>query len=134
MAISKIYTFIYSDIHKVWDIVFTVEKYGAWRSDLSKTEIIDENQFVEYAKGGYATVFSTTAIEPYKRWEFDIKNDSMTGHWVGIFEAEKNGTRIDFTENITPRKWYMKPFIKLYLKKQQRQFVQDLKKALNNIL
>ncbi len=37
---------------------------------------------------------------------------------------------IDFTENVTPKKWFMKPFVKTYLKKQQKQFVLDLKKAL----
>ena len=71
-----------------------------------------------------------TAVEPYKRWEFDMKNSNMTGHWIGIFTAKGNETQIDFTENVTPKKWFMKPFVKLYLKKQQTQFVLDLKKAL----
>lgn len=130
MAISNINTIINDDIHKVWDIVFAVDKYSAWRSDLSKTEIINEKQFIEYTKDGYATIFSITAVEPYKRWEFDMKNSNMTGHWIGIFTAKGNETQIDFTENVTPKKWFMKPFVKLYLKKQQTQFVLDLKKAL----
>ena len=58
MAISNINAIINKDIHKVWDIVFTVEKYSEWRSDLSKTEIINEKQFIEYTKDGYATTFS----------------------------------------------------------------------------
>ena len=123
-------TIINDDIHKVWDIVFAVDKYSAWRSDLSKTEIINDKQFIEYTKDGYATTFSITAVEPYKRWEFDMKNSNMTGYWIGIFTAKGNETQIDFTENVTPKKWIMKPFVKIYLKKQQEQFVLDLKKAL----
>ena len=130
MATSDISAIIKGDIHKVWDIVFAVDKYGEWRGDLSKTEIINETQFIEYTKDGYATTFSTTAVEPYKRWEFDMENSNMTGHWVGVFTAKRNETQVDFTENVIPKKWFMKPFVKIYLKKQQKQFILDLKKAL----
>lgn len=34
MAISSISAIINDDIHKVWDIVFAVDKYSMWRSDL----------------------------------------------------------------------------------------------------
>lgn len=98
MAISNINAIIDNDIHKVWDIVFDVEKYSVWRSDLSKTEIINEKQSIEYTKDGYATTFFTTAVEPYKHWEFDMENSNMTGHWIGIFVSKGNETQIDFTE------------------------------------
>ena len=130
MTISNINSIIDHDIHKVWDIVFAVNKYSEWRSDLSKTEIINEKQFIEYTIDGYATTFFTTAVEPYQRWEFDMENSNMTGHWIGVFAAKGNETQIDFTENVTPKKWFMKSFVKSYLKKQQKQFILDLKKAL----
>mgnify|MGYP002547000007 CR=1 FL=1 len=130
MAVSNINAIINKDIHKVWDIVFAVEKYSEWRSDLSKTEIINEKQFIEYTKDGYATTFSITTIEPYKRWEFDMENSNMSGHWIGIF-VERNGqTEIDFTEDVIPKKLIMKPFVKAFLKKQQELYVSDLRKAL----
>ena len=130
MAVSNINTLINRDIHKVWDIVLAVDKYNEWRSDLSKIEIINEKKFIEYTKDGYATTFSVTTVEPCKRWEFDMENSNMTGHWIGIFTAKGSETQIDFTEYVTPKKWIMKPFIKNYLKKQQEQFVLDLKKVL----
>ena len=130
MAVSKISVVMNGDIRKVWDIIYAVDRYGLWRSDLSKTEVISEKQFVEYTKDGYATTFFTTAVEPYRRWEFDMENSNMTGHWIGVFTAKGNETQIDFTENVTPKKWFMKPFVKIYLMKQQEQFVRDLKKAL----
>ena len=106
MAVSNIKAIFENDIHKVWDIVFAVDKYSSWRSDLSKTEIINEKQFIEYTKDGYATTFSITAVEPYRRWEFDMKNSNMAGHWIGVFMAKGNKTQVDFTENVMPKKWF----------------------------
>ena len=130
MATSNIKCILDSDIYKVWEIVLDIDKYSIWRSDLSKTEIIDKNKFIEYTKEGYATSFTVTFVEPHKRWEIDMENNNMKGHWIGIFTSKGNETQIDFTENVIPKKWFMKPFVKFYLKKQQTQFVLDLKKAL----
>ena len=74
MAVSNINTIINNDIQKVWNIVLAVDKYNLWRSDLSKTEIINDKQFIEYTKNGYATTFTVTVVEPYKRWEFYYSN------------------------------------------------------------
>ena len=54
----------------------------------------------------------------------------MRGHWGGVFTALGNKIQIDFTENVIPKNLIMMPFVKSYLKKQQSQFVIDLKKAL----
>lgn len=47
MAISNINEIISSDIHKVWETVLAVDKYSTWRSDLSKTEVVNQKQFIE---------------------------------------------------------------------------------------
>lgn len=129
MAVSKIKAVFQSDMKKVWETVTSLENY-AWRSDLSRIEVLKENQFVEYTKEGYATTFTITAAEPYKRWEFDMENSNMKGHWIGIFTQKGEQTEIDFTEEVTAKKIIMKPFIKAYLKKMQSQYVSDLKNAL----
>lgn len=112
-----------------------VENYGAWRSDLSKTEVISDKQFIEYTKDGYPTTFTVTLVEPYRRWEFDMENSNMTGHWIGVFTDKGNETEIDFMECVEAKTWLLKPFVKSYLKKQQAQFVADIRKALegNNL-
>ena len=129
MAISNIKVTFSSDIQKVWEVVTDVKNY-TWRSDLSRTEILSEEQFVEYTKDGYATTFTITVTEPYKRWEFDIENGNIQGHWTGVFSEKDDKTEIDFTEEVTAKKIFMKPFVKAFLKKQQAQFISDLKKAL----
>ena len=132
MVSSHIEATIRCDVAAVWDAVTAVGRYS-WRSDLSRTEILNETQFVEYTLKGYATTFTITAAEPYKRWELAIENRSMKGRWVGIFTPKGQETHIDFTETVmlkAPQKFFFRPFIQPYLKKQQARFVSDLKKAL----
>lgn len=130
MAISNVKAIIRNDIHKVWETVVAVDRYNTWRSDVNKTETVNEKQFIEYTKEGYSTIFTVTVMEPYKRWEFDMENGNMKGHWIGVFTSKDNETEIDFTETVTVKKFFMKLFIKSYLKKQQAQFIMDLKRAL----
>lgn len=118
-----------SDIQTVWDIVTSLENYK-WRSDLSKINILNETQFVEYTKEGFATTFTITACDVCKRWEFDMENDNMKGHWIGNFTSADGSTTIEFTENVNAKKVFMKPFVGMYLKKQQETYVRDLRKAL----
>ena len=129
MAISNIKVSLPCDIQKVWEAVTSLEDY-AWRSDLGKIEIVNENQFIEYTKDGYATTFTITVKEPCNRYEFDMENGNMQGHWTGIFTKKGNSTELDFTEDVTAKKLLMKPFVKGYLKKQQQLYVSDLKKFL----
>lgn len=130
MAVSNMKAAFQCDIKKVWEIVTSLENY-AWRSDLGNIEVLSEKKFIEYTKEGYATTFTITVTEPYKRWEFDMENDNIKGHWTGIFTQKDGQTEIEFTEDVTAKKLIMKPFIKAYLKKQQAQYVSDLKKALS---
>lgn len=118
-----------SNIKSIWEIVTSLKIYQ-WRSDLSKIEILNDKQFIEYTKDGYATTFTITAKEPYKRYEFDMENDNMKGHWTGLFIKKGSQTEIKFTENVIAKKLIIKPFVKFYLKKQQLQYISDLRKAL----
>lgn len=67
MTKSSVKVTIKSDVKKVWDTVTDASHYH-WRSDLSRTEIIDEKHFAEYTKDGYPTIFTVTLTEPFKRW------------------------------------------------------------------
>ena len=130
MAISNRKTTFECEIKKVWETVTSLEKY-TWRSDLSKIEILNDKQFVEYTKDGYATTFTITVTDPYKRWEFDMENSNIKGHWIGVFTQKDGQTEVDFTEEVTAKKFFMKPFIKSYLKKQQSQYISDLRRELS---
>lgn len=132
MAISNMKATFQCEIQKVWNIVTSLDNYS-WRSDLDRIEVFDENRFIEYTKEGYATTFTITNTEPCRRWEFDMDNDNMSGHWIGIFTYANGITTIDFTENVTAKKLMMKPFVKSYLKKQQSAYAADLEKAVSTL-
>ncbi len=121
-------SFPYS-LQKVWEIVTSLHDIS-WRSDLNKVQVLSTTKFIEYTKGGFATTFSVTEMEPFKRWEFDMENQNIEGHWTGIFSYENGETTICFTETVVAKKLFMKPFVKIYLKKQQQTYISDLQKAL----
>mgnify|MGYP001852744715 CR=1 FL=1 len=130
MTKSNINAIFSNDIKTIWNIVTNLENY-TWRTDLSRIEILSKNYFVEYSKKGYATRFKTTLFIPYNRWEFDMENDNMKGHWIGIFTSKKDICEINFTEYVMVKKTFLKPFIKLYLKRQQSTYIRDLSKKLS---
>lgn len=129
MAIAKMKAIFQNEIKDVWNVVTSLDHYQ-WRSDLSKIEIISDKQFIEYTKDGYATIFTITVTKPLECWEFDMENSNMRGHWTGIFSIKNGQTEIEFTEDVTAKKLIMKPFVKSYLKRQQKRYVLDLRKVL----
>jgi len=130
MATANMKAEFKSEISKIWNVVTSCTEY-AWRSDLSKIEVVEDGKkFIEYTKDGYPTEFTITVYEPYKRYEFDMNNNNMQGHWIGIFTESDGVVTIDFTEEVFAKKAIMKPFVGMYLKKQQASYLADLKKVL----
>ena len=120
-----------TSVETVWNVVTDNERYG-WRSDLEKIELSeDKNMFTEISRGGIKTDFTITEKKPFERYAFDMKNKNMQGRWTGKFVRGGNGgCIIEFTENVTAFSPVLNLFVKSYLKKQQKQYVKDLKKAL----
>ena len=56
-------------------------------------------------------------LDPTSVMNSSMETVNMKGHWIGLFSSHNGITSIDFTENITPKKFFMKPFVKRYLKK-----------------
>ena len=120
------------DLRIVWQVVTSLTNYS-WRNDIQKIEGISDTQFVEITKSGYRTIFTVTRQEPFCLWEFDVENDNMKGHWVGVFSGNEKNVTIDFTEHIEPKKWFMIPFVKIYLKYRQAKYVRDLRNELKRV-
>lgn len=129
MPISTIKAVFPREVKRVWETVTDLKEYF-WRSDLERIEIIDETHFIEHSRDGAKTSFKVTANEYCSRWEFDLENANIKGHWTGIFTENGGKTTIEFTEDVTAKKFFMKPFVKGFLKKQQALYIEDLKKAL----
>ena len=129
MAVSKVTVHFPCPVERVWQTVTNLTN-TAWRSDLARVEVLDESHFVEHTKTGYATHFSVTACEPLRRWAFTMENGNMSGSWEGIFQATEGGTRLHCTETVSAKRWWMRPFVPGYLKRQQRLYLDDLRSEL----
>ena len=130
MAVSNLRATLICPIEIVWDTVTNLNDYS-WRSDLKDVRIIDEHNFIEITKDGIETYFKITECIKYQSWIFVIENKNIKGTWVGKFYVEDDKTILDFTENVVSKKLIFKPFISLYLKRQQRIYFKDLKVKLN---
>jgi hypothetical protein len=130
MAKSNVTMILNASPDEIWAIITSMDNY-AWRSDISKIEVIESGKkFVEYTAEGYPTTFTITAFEPCTQYEFDMENTKMHGHWIGKLKRMETGTMVDFTEDVIAENILLKPFVKIYLKKQQMKYFSDLKRAL----
>ena len=130
MAVSNMRATLLYPIEVVWDTVTNLNDFS-WRSDLKAVKIIDEHNFIEIAKNGIETYFRITECIKYQSWIFEIENKNIKGAWVGKFYVEDDKTILDFTETVVSKKLIFKPFISLYLKRQQKIYFRDLKAKLN---
>ena len=130
MATSNMKVTILCPIEIVWDTVTNLNDFS-WRSDLKAVKIIDEHNFIEIAKNGIETYFRITECIKYQSWIFEIDNKNIKGTWIGKLYSKGDKTILDFTENVVSKKIIFKPFISLYLKRQQRIYFKDLKVKLN---
>ena len=130
MTVSNLTSVFPCDVHKAWSVVTTASEYPRWRTDLSRVQIFGPEAFLEYTANGYVTKFTIIRAKPGQLWELEMDNTNLHGRWVGRFRQRGLATVVDFTEYVSVKKVWMKPFVKGYLKKQQAQFITDLRRAI----
>lgn len=131
MPTSKVTVHFPYPVEQVWQAVTDLAR-TAWRSDLARVEVVDETHFIEHTKSGYATNFTVIALEPLHRWAFTMNNDNMSGSWEGVFEEAEGGARLTCTETVNAKHWWMCPFVPGYPKRQQKLYLNDLRKELDH--
>ena len=129
MAASRVTVHFPCPVERVWQTVTDLMN-TAWRGDLARVEILNETYFVEHTKSGYATNFAVTVCEPLRQWAFTMESGNMSGSWEGIFKAVEGGTQLTCTETVNAKRWWMHPFVPGYLKRQQKLYLDDLRKEL----
>ena len=116
-------------VEKVWYTVTDLSSTD-WRSDLKRVEVLDEIHFVEHTKSGYATNFTVIVCDPHRYWAFTMENGNMSGSWEGHFEEASGGSRLVCIETVNAKHWWMRPFVSGYLKRQQKLYLEDLRREL----
>ncbi|MCC0660613.1 MULTISPECIES: hypothetical protein [unclassified Clostridioides] len=133
--VFEITAYFNTDVETVWNIVTDNRDYK-WRSDISKIEILDDGStFIEYNKDGNSTKFTVTEKTKNKFYKFDMENKFFYGNWQGEFFEENGKTKIVFIENIYVKNLIIKvlSYFFMNLKKIQIQYVEDLKRKLNEM-
>ena len=69
--------------------------------------------------------------EEHRRWEFDLENENICGHWSGVFTVRGPVCEFESTETIRVKRALMRPFARAYLHSQQRRYMADLQRALS---
>ena len=59
-----------------------------------------------------------------------MQNRNLRGHWVGTLRESGQGTLLTMTEEVAVANPVMNLFAGAYLKKQQAQYLADLRRAL----
>lgn len=131
MIRSELMVTIEGKVEEVWNVITDNDNYQ-WRSDLDRIEKIEEDVFVEYTKNNFPTRFKITKKDTTARYEFDIENVNLTGHFTAMLKAiSDTETKLTLIEEIEVNHFFMKLFAKKYLQKQQQRYVEDLQKELN---
>ena len=105
MAVSKVTCSFPCTVEQLWQIV-TDLTHTDWRSDLARVEVLDA---------------------------FTMENGNMSGSWEGHFEAMKGGSWLTCVETVNGKRWWMRPFVPSYLKRQQKMYLDDLLREVNRI-
>ena len=130
MIKSNIKKQFYCDKNLLWNIITDNSDYR-WRSDLSKIEVVDNEHFIEYTKNSFPTYFTITTKKKLKEYKFDLENSNLKGKWIGIFNELSDGSvELDFTEEIEVKNFILRLMAKVYLKGQQKRYINDLEKEL----
>lgn len=117
------------DVQRVWDVVTSLDEWQ-WRSDLESIEKIGDNVFIEHSIEGVATVFTIDEVQVHKRYSFQLSNKNIKGKWYGLFQPCAQGCEICFVEELEALNGLAKLMLPMYVKKQQKTYLSDLKKAL----
>ena len=118
MAVSKVTCSFPCTVEQLWQIV-TDLTHTDWRSDLARVEVLDD--------------FAVTTCKPKQFWAFTMENGNMSGSWEGHFEAMKGGSWLTCVETVNGKRWWMRPFVPSYLKRQQKMYLDDLLREVNRI-
>ncbi len=113
----------------IWKTLTNIKDYPSWRKDIKEVRILSENQFQEIDRNGFITTFTTTLLENNTRWEFDIDNSNISGHWIGIIKDINGKTGLTLIEEIQSKKKIPVFLQKLYISHQQKLFMQNIKNS-----
>jgi len=97
----------------VWQVINDRSKYTEWQAGLTKVDIIDPNNWVEYPNGLPDPLFFKTRKDDRPSsmtFEYQIGN-RFTGTWTGSIVPIANGVRLETRDSYVARDWLTKVMV-----------------------
>ncbi len=117
-------------VERVWRKVTDLEQWG-WRSDIRGLWAGDGGRtFVELGQDRTHTYFQVTAFAPRCWYAVDMDSEKLSGRWEGYFTSSGSGTQVEFTFDAQFKSRTMGLLARTYLRRRQRQYIEDLRRAL----
>lgn len=97
----------------VWQVINDRSKYNEWQPNLTRVEVIDEKNWVEYPKDSPEPLrFSLENDERPARMEFDYAmGNSFGGRWRGEVSPTSSGVKLKTVDSYSSTGWLTKILI-----------------------
>ena len=100
----------------VWQVINDRDKYVEWQPNLTRIEVIDDKNWVEYPKDSPDPLrFSLAKDERPTRMEFAYAmGSSFDGKWHGEISQTPNGVRLKTEDSYSAKGWLTKILIGVF--------------------
>jgi hypothetical protein len=97
----------------VWNVLNDRSRYTEWQTNLSRVEVVDDRNWIEYPKDSPEPLrFSLAKDERPRRMEFDYSmGDTMRGKWRGEITPTADGVILRTEDTYTANGWLTKIMI-----------------------
>ena len=95
---------------QVWRVVTDKERYPEWQDQLTRVEIISDQEWIEYPKNSPEPLrFHVVDDGRPSRMEISYTmGDAMHGHWSGEVTPTAKGVRLKTIDSCKTTGWFMK--------------------------
>lgn len=95
---------------KVWNVLTDKERFPEWQTKLSKVEVTDDQNWVEYPKDAPEPLrFSVAKDERPNSMSFNYKmGDSFVGGWSGRVTPKAAGVQLETVDSYEAKGWVTK--------------------------
>lgn len=115
---------------KLWNII--TNPYDKFESNLLKTDIIDENNFIEYTRENIITKVEVIEKILHQKYKANIENQSVKGYFIiTLIEESPNKTKIIFEIDVKAKNIFLNIGLKKKIIRGQIDYLRDLAKKLN---
>lgn len=115
---------------KLWNII--ANNYEKFKSNIIRTDIVDENHFTEYSRENIITKVEVIEKVLHQKYMANIENQIVKGYFIiNLIEKSPNETRIVFEIDVKAKSLFLNFGLKKKIVNGQINYFRDLAKRLN---